>query len=116
MSRLNPIRDPASPRASQPDGLTRADSRLELASSRPRQTSRPPSAFRDVLAGRVNALTTGVGPMLQDGQPSRSQRLVLQQPIQHQGQQFATPAHDPGPGRHRQDRGFEQPRLIRDVC
>jgi hypothetical protein len=46
MPTVNPV--PASP-----------DTRLELDSSRPRQTARPPRPFRDLLAGGVDLLMAG---------------------------------------------------------
>jgi len=42
-----------------PASSTGPDTRLELDSSRPRQTARPPRPFRDLLAGGVDLLMAG---------------------------------------------------------
>jgi hypothetical protein len=122
------------------NSATAPDTRLELDSSRPRQTARPTRPFRDVVAGGVDLLMAGaevatgivggpilaatvhdaragastalgrsvagtaavpdatsgaglptsVSTMLQEGQLSSTQLLVLQQQIQQENQQFST--------------------------
>jgi hypothetical protein len=118
---------------------TSPEARLELETSRARQTSRPEIPFRDLLAGGVNLLMSGaevathvvagpilaatvhdaragaaaaltrsgpaplaaapstgqpgpaaVNTMLQEGQLSNAELLILQQQIQQENQRFST--------------------------
>jgi hypothetical protein len=47
------------PVSERPSGAGSADSRLEIDSTRARQTDRPPTPFRDVLTGGVSLLMSG---------------------------------------------------------
>jgi hypothetical protein len=48
-----------SPVSERPSGAGSADSRLEIDSTRPRQTEKPITPFRDVLTGGVSLLMSG---------------------------------------------------------
>ena len=110
---LNPISD-SPPRPSAP-GSTQT--RLEIDATRARQTERPATPFRSVLAGGVSLLmsgaevathvvggpvlaaaaaasggpaTTSVETLMQQGQASNLQLLALQQQVQQENQRFTT--------------------------
>jgi len=62
---LNPISDPSRrapapvPAPERTEASAGTDGRLEIAATRGRQTERPPTPFRSVLAGGVSVLMTG---------------------------------------------------------